>query len=78
MKIRTQFILSILVFGILIVTMSASAIIIQQKVNRIVNQENIINNVSRETNDLSYLGNNYIIYQESQQLSAWQNEYTVF
>ena len=58
--------------------MSASAIIIQQRVNRIINQENIVNNVSQETNDLSYLGNNYIIYQESQQLSAWQNEYTVF
>ena len=78
MKIRTQFILSILVFGILIVAMSAFAIIIQQRVNRIVNQENTVNNISQEANDLSYLGDNYMIYQESQQLSAWQNEFTTF
>jgi PAS domain S-box-containing protein len=78
MKIRTQFILSVLVFGILIVAMSASAIIIQQKVNKIVNQENIVGNVSQEANDLGYLGNNYMIYQESQQFGAWQNEYSLF
>ena len=78
MKIKTQFILSILVFGMLIVAMSASAIIIQQRVNRIVNQENTVNSISQEANDLSYLGDNYMIYQESQQLSAWQNEFTTF
>ena len=47
MKIRTQFILSVLVFGILIVAISASAIIIQQQVTRIVSQENTVNNISR-------------------------------
>ena len=78
MKIRTQFILSVLVFGILIVAISASAIIIQQRVARIVSQENTVNDVSREANDLSYIGDNYMIYQESQQLSTWQSEFTTF
>ncbi len=78
MKIRTQFILSILLFGILIVAISASVIITAQKVTGITNQEMVVNNVTQEANDLSYLANNYMIFQESQQLSTWQTEFTSF
>jgi predicted PurR-regulated permease PerM len=78
MKIRTQFYLSIILFGILIVAISASAIVTSQYVNQEVNQQEKVNNIIQGANDLSYIANDYIIYRSSQELALWQSSFSDF
>ena len=78
MRIRTQFIITMLLFGIVLVVLAASAIITHQKLEKASQQENLAANIARGANELSYLSNDYLIYRESQQLSRWQSRFASF
>ena len=78
MRIRTQFILTMLLFGIILVVLAASAIITDQKVEKASQQENLAANIAQGASELSYLSNDYLIYRESQQLSRWQSRFASF
>ena len=78
MRIRTQFILTILLFGILMAVIIASIIFTNQQVEKASRQENIANSIAQGASDLSYLANDYLIYRESQQLSRWQSRFATF
>ncbi len=78
MKIRTQFIMTVLLFAILLVAVSASAIITNQQAAKANEQEQIAVGVAQGANELSYLSNDYVIYHESQQLERWQTRFALF
>jgi PAS domain S-box-containing protein len=78
MRIRTQFIIIMLLFGIILVVIAASAIITQQKVEKTSRQENLAANIAQGASELSYLSNDYLIYRESQQLKRWQSRFASF
>jgi len=78
MRIRTQFIITILLFGIILVVIAASAIITHQKLEKASQQENLAANIAQGASELSYLSNDYLIYRESQQLSRWQLRFASF
>jgi len=78
MKIRTQFIITMLLFGIILVIIVASAIIVNQLAQKANEQENIASTIAQGASDLSYLSNDYLIYRESQQLSRWQSKFAWF
>ena len=61
MRIRTQFILTILLFGILMAVIIASIIFTNQQVEKASRQENIANSIAQGASDLSYLANDYLI-----------------
>lgn len=78
MRIRTQFLLSLLVFSLVLAAISTSAIITSQEVQRARAQENVAASIAQGASELSYLANDYVIYRESQQLQRWQSRFTSF
>jgi PAS domain S-box-containing protein len=78
MKLRTQFIITIFLFGIILVVMAGSAIITNRQMEKASQQEEIASSIAQGANELSYLGNDYLIYRESQQLKRWQSRFTLF
>jgi PAS domain S-box-containing protein len=67
-----------LLFGIILVVIAASAIITHQKLEKISQQENLAANIAQGASELSYLSNDYLIYRESQQLKRWQSRFASF
>jgi len=78
MRIRTQFIITMLLFGIILAVIAASAIITGQKVEKTNEQEKIASSIAQGASELSYLSNDYLIYRENQQLSRWQSRFASF
>ena len=72
MKIRTQFIITMLLFGIILVITAASTIITSRLAEKNSEQERIASSIAQGASELSYLSNDYLIYRENQQLKRWQ------
>ena len=78
MRIKTQFYVMMLLFGILLVVVTTSAVITEQQAAGARTQEETALRISQGANDLSYLGNDYVIYRESQQLARWHARFARF
>ena len=78
MKIRTQFYITLLLFGIVLAAISASAIITNQQVEKANEQEIIAHSIAQGASELSYLAANYVVYREDTQLERWQSRYASF
>jgi PAS domain S-box-containing protein len=78
MRIRTQFIVTMVLFGIILVVIAASAIVTSRLAEKAGEQEKIASNIAQGANELSYLSNDYLIYRESQQLKRWQTRFASF
>jgi len=78
MRIRTQFVLNTLLFGIILVLMAVSAFVTHRQVDTTRKQDSIAASIAQGANELSYLANDYLIYRESQQLSRWQSRFALF
>ncbi len=78
MKIRTQFILTMVLFGAVIGAVAASAIITEVRVAADHVRQATAASIALGASDLSYLSNDYVIYGESQQLARWQARYEDF
>ncbi len=78
MRIRTQLIVTMLLFGIVLAAISVSAIITNQRVEKANEQDKIAGSIVQGASELSYLSNDYVIYRESQQLERWQTRFASF
>ncbi len=78
MRIRTQFIMTILLFGIILVVVAVSVIMTGQQVKKASEQEEIANDIVQGASELGYLSSDYLIYRESQQLKRWQSRFAAF
>jgi PAS domain S-box-containing protein len=78
MRIRTQFIITMLLFGIILVVMAASAIITNQLLDKASQQERLSTEIAEGASELSYLTDEYLIYRESHQLKRWQSRFASF
>lgn len=78
MKIRTQFIIIMALFGVTLSIIAASIISTSQQVMHLDRQEGIARNIEREANELGYLANDYLYYHESQQWSRWMAKFASF
>lgn len=78
MRIRTQFIITMVLFGIVLITISTSMIIMNLEVKKIQERANIVSNIIIGASELSYLTNDYLIYKETQQLTRWQTRFDSF
>ncbi|HSN22811.1 MAG TPA: hypothetical protein VLS45_01360, partial [Methylomicrobium sp.] len=78
MRIRTQFIITMLLFGIILVVMAASAIITNQRLEKARKQERLSAEIAEGASELSYLTDEYLIYRESRQLKQWQSRFASF
>ncbi len=78
MRIRTQFIMTMLLFSVLLAGVSASAIMTNHQVEKAREQEEIAGSIAQGASELSYLANDYVIFHESQQLERWQTRFASF
>jgi len=78
MKIRTQFIVTMLLFGVILIAISASAIITGRQLAHTRGQDSITHNIAHGASELGYLANDYLIYRESQQFDRWQTRFASF
>src|SRR4030043_1030352 len=78
MRIRTQFIITMLLFGIILAVIAASAISTHRQVEKANEQEKIASSIAQGASELSYLSNDYLIYREGQQLKRWQSRFASF
>jgi PAS domain S-box-containing protein len=78
MKIRTQFILTMLLFGVILVVISTSAIITNAQIEKANEQHEVASNIAQSAVELGYLANEYLIYGESQQIDRWQAKFASF
>jgi PAS domain S-box-containing protein len=78
LRIRTQFVITILLFGIVLFAIISSVIITNQRVEKASRQEQTANDIAQEASDLNYLYSDYLIYRESQQLGQWQSKFASF
>ena len=78
MRISTQFKITLIIFSLALVIIGSSIVITSQKINDARTQESLANNIVQASSDLTYLTNDYVLYQGNQQLSQWQTRYTSF
>src|SRR6266498_4415963 len=78
MKIRTQFIISTVVLGILLLLVSAAVIITNQRIEKTHQQEMLATQIERNAYELGYLANDYLLHRESQQASRWESKFAAF
>ena len=78
MRIRTQFIIIMFLFGIILAVIAVLAIITHRQLEKANEQEEITSSIAQGVSELSYLSNTYLIYRESLQLKRWQSRFASF
>lgn len=75
MKLRNQFLLAACILGVLLLVTTAGAVATRLRVESLREQQRISAAIERQANNLSYLSNNYLLYQEQLQLEQWDSTY---
>jgi PAS domain S-box-containing protein len=75
MKIRSQFIISLAVFGIILVVTVASVIFTSQQTAHLSAQKDQAATIQQGASNLNYLSNYYFLYQENLQLDQWHSAF---
>lgn len=78
MKIRTQFWLTMILFGLLLVGIAVSVIVTNSKINAVSKEKETVYNIETQADDLNYLASSFLIYGEKTQIQRWQASYDVF
>jgi PAS domain S-box-containing protein len=73
MKIKTQFIVCILVFSVVLLIIAASVATTEQQVSQLNAKKEISSNIERGASSLNSVSIDYFLYQEDLQLSRWQS-----
>jgi signal transduction histidine kinase len=78
MRIRTQCIITMLLFGVISAMIAASAVVTNQKTKKTNEQDRIASSIAQGASELGYLANDYLIYRETRQLKQWQSKFESF
>ncbi len=76
MKLKSQLIISIIVFGVVLLFIAASVLITNQQETQISEQQQMANDVNKGASNLAYISNDYFLYQQSSELTLWQNQFS--
>jgi PAS domain S-box-containing protein len=76
MKIKNQFIISMIIFGAVLIVIASSVIIANQQVVQLSQQGEIASSLEGRADDLIYLSNSYFLYQENLTLAQWRTNIT--
>jgi PAS domain S-box-containing protein len=74
-KLKTQFVLAILVFGVTVLLIAASVIYANIEVERLDGQLELATRIERGVSELSYLSNDYLLYGENRQHLRWESKW---
>jgi PAS domain S-box-containing protein len=75
MKIRTQFIISVILFAAILITLATSLAVVNSRVEQNSQQEDLANNIERLARELGYTANSYLLYGESQMRTRWESTF---
>jgi PAS domain S-box-containing protein len=76
MRIKTQFIICIVVFSIILIVIATSVTNTEQQVAQLNAQEQIASNIERGASSLNTVSVDYFLYQEDLQVSKWQLQFS--
>lgn len=74
MKLKSQLTISIAILGAIFLIIFGSYIITNQQVNQLNSQEQIARNIQTGASDLSYLSNDFFLYQQSSQATLFHTK----
>ena len=77
MRLRSQNLLSMTIFFILLVIIVASVFITSQRTSQLNHQQTVAHDIQTRASNLQYLSNDYFLYQENAVLTMWQTEYNL-
>ncbi|MHB9004139.1 MAG: SpoIIE family protein phosphatase [Coriobacteriia bacterium] len=75
MRIKTQFLLTMIIFGVTLAFIGVSFTTTVRDMARIDREEDIAVEISRGAAELAYLSGDYLLYREEQQRLRWQTEW---
>jgi PAS domain S-box-containing protein len=73
MRIKTQFILTIAILGTVVLLIVASVIVTDQQMAQVDQQQDISGNIERGVDELNNISAQYLLFQQSKELSSWQS-----
>lgn len=76
MRIKNQFLISILIFIAITIIIAVSVFAAFQQTSQLNGQEAIARDVQTRANNLVYISSNYFLYQDSSDLTLWQKEFS--
>jgi PAS domain S-box-containing protein len=76
MRIRTQFIVSMVIFSVVLLIVAASVIVTNQQISQLDQKQEISANVEKGADELNILSSQYFLYQQTQLLTFWQSNIT--
>jgi signal transduction histidine kinase len=72
LKIKTQFIVCIAIFSVILIVIAASVAVTDQGVRQLSSQAQVSSKIERSASSLNSVAIDYFLYQEELQLSRWQ------
>ena len=76
MRLRTQFLINIITFSLILGIIGTSMILTQQQIEDLNKREASAHTIQSGASEFSYISNNYFLYQENSSISLWQTKYT--
>jgi len=73
MRIRNQFIISMVIFSAMVLIVTASVIVTYLQIAQLDQQQYVSENVEKGADELNTLSSQYFLYQEPQHLTQWQS-----
>jgi len=74
-KIKTQFVISMALFGLTLVIIAASVAGTSRQVSHLDEEEEAAVNIGRGAAELSYLSNDYLLYRETPKRARWESKW---
>jgi uncharacterized protein HemX len=74
MKVRTQFILSAVIFVVILAVGLITFAIVNLRLQQIAKQEDLARSLQQDTNDLGFITNSYLLFHDQSQLTLWQSQ----
>jgi PAS domain S-box-containing protein len=76
MRIRTQLLISIITFSIILVIIGSSVAFTQIQITELNNQNVLTNEIQTGASNLNYISNNYFLYQDNAYINLWQTKFS--
>ncbi len=76
MRLKSQLIISVIIFGTVVLIVSGSIVITDGQLSEIQNQQQVANKISAGASGLAYISNDYFLYQQSDQVTLWHLQFS--
>jgi PAS domain-containing protein len=76
MRIKTQLLISIITFSIVLIIIGSSVALTQIQIAELNNQSVLTNEIQTGASDLNYISNNYFLYQDNSYITLWQTKFS--